>query len=536
MAMHSATQKPKRCAHQKFMKTKPTTTISRYLGTSEKIGSTLCGTILSASLVASTLHAEQNRTPPGDIAINSAVENRLLIDSAVPSNYIDITTKDGVLTLSGTVPNLLAKDRATAIGESIRGVRAVVNNIRVESAPRTDDEIRKDIESALLSDPATDLYEIKVQVKDGQATLSGKVNSWQEKQLSDVVVRGVKGVEDVKNELAIENTTARPDSEIAVEVMKSLERDVWVNDVLINVEVHDGIVLLTGSVSSLAEKNRVVSNAWTMGVTQVDIEGLRVEPWADEGTMQRKTEYAVRSDDQIKQAVSDAFRFDPRIDSFNPDIQVSSGVVTLSGIVDNLRAKTAAEQTATNTVGVSRVYNHLKVRVENPPEDSVLVDNVKSALRRDPLVEGYEIGISINNGTARLTGTVDTSFEKLRAREIASGVKGVTSVISGLSVSNPTFTYYSFPYSWYYNAPFYYNREPGWIATSNLNDSEIKEDIKSELSWSPFIDADKITVSVDNGVATLTGTINDWNDVRDATENAYEGGAHRVINRLKVAE
>jgi len=518
------------------MKNKHFTTISHHLRASGNRSAIFCSTLLFAGLAASALHAKPNTTPPGDRAINASVENRLLIDSAVPSNYIDITTKDGVVTLSGTAPSLLAKDRATAISQSIRGVRAVVNNISVKAALRTDDEIQGDTESALLNDPATDLYEVEVVAKDGEITLTGKVNSWQEKQLSGVVVRGVKGVKDVKNELTVETTTERPDMEIAAEVKKSLERDVWVSDVLISTEVHNGIVVITGSVSSVAEKNRAISNAWTMGVKQVDDEGLRVEPWANEGSMQRKKEYAVKSDDEIKQAVSDAFRFDPRVDSFNPDVYVNGGVVTLSGIVDNLRSKMAAEQTATNTVGVSRVNNHLKVRVENPPENSVIVENLKTALGRDPFLEGYEIGISINNGTAKLTGTVDTSFEKLRAREIASGVKGVTSVNNGLSVSNPKFTYYSFPYSWYYNAPFYYNREPGWMATSDRNDAEIKEEIESEFTWSPFVDVEQITVTVDNGAATLTGTIKDWNDVRDATENAYEGGAHRVINKLKVKE
>jgi osmotically-inducible protein OsmY len=493
-----------------------------------------CGTILVLGLAASPLLAKENNKTPGDSEIKAAVEGYLLFDSSIPSNNIDIVMINGIVTLSGTAPNLLAKDRATMISEAIRGVRAVVNNITVNPVVRSNDEIRTDIESALLSDSATDSYEVKTMVTEGEVTLTGKVDSWQEKKLSGFVARGVKGVKDVKNDLKVEYTTERPDSEIAAEVKKTLKRDVWVDEILISAEVHDGIVVLTGTVGSVAEKNRANSDAWTSGVKKVDDGDLKVEPWAKAGSMKRKNAFATRSDDEIKQTVKDAMMFDPRVNSFNPDVSVNSGVVTLSGIVDNLKAKMAAVQDAKNTVGVWRVKNHLKVRMENPPDDSKIAQNVKAALVRDPFVDRYEIGVTVYDGTVNLTGTVDSSFEKTRALGVVSGVKGVTSVNNGLAVSYPNYTYYSWPYSWYYNAPYYYNREPGWWPTSLVNDAEIKDDIEGEFFWSPFVDGDKITISVNDGVATLAGTVEDWNDVRDATENAYEGGAHKVINNLKV--
>jgi len=41
-------------------------------------------------------------------------------------------------------------------------------------------------------------------------------------------------------------------------------------------------------------------------------------------------------------------------------------------------------------------------------------------------------------------------------------------------------------------------------------------------------------VKVENGVATLTGTVDSWSEYRAATENAYEGGASSVKNELKI--
>lgn len=60
-------------------------------------------------------------------------------------------------------------------------------------------------------------------------------------------------------------------------------------------------------------------------------------------------------------------------------------------------------------------------------------------------------------------------------------------------------------------------------------------DIEDELFWSPFVDADEVEVSVEDGVATLTGQVDSWTKRNVASGHALEGGALRVVNRLEVA-
>ena len=55
-------------------------------------------------------------------AITLAVETALLNDGGVRAHLIDVNTRDGVVTLSGWVDNLLAKERAGQIAESVKGV------------------------------------------------------------------------------------------------------------------------------------------------------------------------------------------------------------------------------------------------------------------------------------------------------------------------------------------------------------------------------------------------------------------------------
>ncbi|MEW6490454.1 MAG: BON domain-containing protein [Thermodesulfobacteriota bacterium] len=58
--------------------------------------------------------------------------------------------------------------------------------------------------------------------------------------------------------------------------------------------------------------------------------------------------------------------------------------------------------------------------------------------------------------------------------------------------------------------------------------------IEDQLYWSPFVDADAVQVSVEEGVATLTGRVGSLAEASAAVDNAHEGGAVRVKNRLEV--
>jgi osmotically-inducible protein OsmY len=471
---------------------------------------------------------------PTDDEVNMAVENYILFDSSVPSNYIDINTVNGIVTLGGTVPNILAKDRAAIIAESIKGVRAVVNNLMVKPVARSDEEIRRDLESAFRSDPVTDSKEVGVSLDNGIVTLTGTVDSWQEKQISEFVAKGVKGVTELKNEINISNKKDRADSEIAADIRAGLDRDVWVDSVLINAEVKDGSVTLDGTAGSAAEKHRALLHAWTAGVKSVDASGLKVEPWAKAESMKKIRKKSVQSDEEIREAVKDALIFDPRVVSFNLTIAVKNGIVTLSGVVDNLKAKNAAELDAKNTAGVWRVRNQLKVRGQQPVADETIDRNVKAALVRDPYVDRYDIGVSSEDGTVTLSGNVDSSYEKNHAGDLASGIKGVSSVNNSMTVGFPEFRHYSWPYSWYYNAPYYYNKQPAWLAQFHTDDAVVRSEIEERFYWNPFLNVDDIEVTVSDGVATLTGKVGSWSAFNDATENAYHGGAHSVTNKLEV--
>ena len=459
--------------------------------------------ILAATLLACFSFAADT---PNDGDITAAVKDELAVDNAVSANNIDVSTKDGVVMLTGTVDNLLAKKRAKKIAASVIGVRSIVNEVSVApGSPRDDKTLKKAVVNALLMDPAADSYELKVAAENGVVTLSGTVDSYAEKQLSQTVAEGVKGVKKVNNTIDVDYASDRPDPEIKFEVAERLKNDVRVDDKLISVTVKNGAVDLSGAVGSLQERDRAYSDSWVAGVASVSTKDLKIEWWARD-LMRRKAAIVSRTDEEIKKAVKDAFLYDPRVWSFNPEVTVTFGKVTLTGAVDNLAAKKAAEQDARNTLGVQRVKNQLKVKL-TLPADNVLENRVATALLENPYVERFDINVSASLGWVYLSGTVNTSFEKNQAERVAEKTKGVVGVVNNITSR----------YVWLW--------KPDW---------EIRADVKDQLKWSPFVDEDDISVMVDDGIVTLEGTVPTWSEYDDAEKNAFQGGAKDVINNLMV--
>lgn len=470
-----------------------------------------------------------------DFEIMNAVEDELLFDQAVDSNRIDVAVTEGVVTLTGETGNVLASDRAASLAMTVKGVKSVVNNIDVEpTVILSDNELQQDVETALLMDPATDSYEVNVMANDGVVTLEGTVDSWAEKNLCAKVAKGVTGVTGIVNNIDVDYKVERMDHEIATEIESKLRWNTLVDHALIDASVNDGNVTLTGTVGSLAEKNRAALECWVAGVESVDDTGLNVERWARDDDL-RKKKYVNLADDDIRDAIEDALLYDPRVSSFNVKTSVDMRTVTLRGVVDNLKAKNAAEEDARNTVGVNFVKNRIKVRPVKEIKDETVESNVVSALARDPYVERFEIFVNVVDGMVYLTGTVDNYFEKSQAEDVASRVNGVIGVVNNIEVDydrypltyDPyVYDYYPYNYHWYYYGPYY----------TVKSDYEIKDDINSQMFWSPFVDADDVNVTVEDGVAELSGTVDSWSEYWSARENAYEGGAVWVDNDLNVKQ
>jgi len=484
------------------------------------------------------LQATTEKGQIDDRGITSAVERALDLEKGVFPDDVDVSTSQGVVTLSGPVSNLLAKERAVRIAASIRGVRGVIDRISVTPVSRSDADVRKDIQAALRQDPATESYRVAASVQNAVATLTGSVGSHAEKQLLALIAKGVSGVKEVRNDVAVNDLSKRTDSEIAADIKARLQWDIWINGNLIDADVRDGKVTLAGIVGSAIAKVRAFDDSWVNGVASVDDSRVEVAPLA-KGDARRKLKYAIRPDSDIKQAVQAAFRLDPRVAGFSPDVAVEGGEVVLGGIVGNLKAKTSAEQDARDIVGVSGVDSHLKVRPGSQVTDAEMKEQLKAVIRWDPLLDGSRMSVDVVNHVALLSGAVTSTFQKAEAQDVASRTKGVVSVRNELKVE-PRFyvAYYEWPDSYPYVSPYadqLSDYASGMFGPElYLTDERIKKNIENAFFWSPFVHSDEIKVSVDGGMATLTGTVGTWIGWGEADKDARRSGATGVVNRVKV--
>jgi len=395
-----------------------------------------------------------------------------------------------------------------------------------------DFDITSTVSSQLTQDNAVDGYKITTRTTDGVVTLTGEVNNVLAKDRAVRLAEAVRGVKGVTNNIHIDYSDTRSDSEIRAEIEGALRWNALVDDAMIDVAVNNGEATLSGTVGSAAEKRLARDDAFVVGVRTVNAEDLTVARWARDEDL-RKAKYIDRSDDEIANAVNDALLYDPRVSSFKIDVSADNGVVALSGAVDNLAAKRAAAQDARNTVGVWRVKNNVIVRDEQYT-DAEIERHIEDALLRNATVNRFDVTVNVIDGEAILTGSVDSYFEKMEADSVASTVQGVREVSNRLNVEYDydPLTYdpyvddaYPYDYDWY---------TPPTTASTWHNDWEIRQDIQDELFWSPFVNSEEITVTVDDAKATLTGTVDTWSERQAASENAIEGGAVSVDNNLMV--
>ena len=118
---------------------------------------------------------------------DAKIENDLV--TAVANNpatdafQVNTAVNNGTVTLSGTVGSWQEKELCREVAESVKGVRDVINNIKISyNEPRTDKDIKADVISRLKWDIYVNQQFIKVSVNDGVVTLKGSVASAAEKE------------------------------------------------------------------------------------------------------------------------------------------------------------------------------------------------------------------------------------------------------------------------------------------------------------------------------------------------------------------
>ena len=142
--------------------------------------------------------------PPTDSEIESNVENALSWDFDLDSQKIQVAVDNGDVKLLGTVDAYWKKMTAETDVSKVRGVRSIKNEIAiVPTNERRDEQIAKDVEEALRRKWLVNVNDVDVEVKHGNVTLTGDVQSHMARDEADEAAFYTDGVKAVDNKLSI---------------------------------------------------------------------------------------------------------------------------------------------------------------------------------------------------------------------------------------------------------------------------------------------------------------------------------------------
>ena len=212
-----------------------------------------------------------------------------------------------------------------------------------------DSTLRQDIIDEFEFEPSINAAHIGVAVERGVVTLTGHVTTFAQKAAAEEVVRRVKGVKGIAQEIEVRpigaNKTA--DDEIAKRALNSLRWTTLVPQDVVQIRVQDGWVTLTGKVDwqyqRTAAENAVSGLAGVKGFRN----NIEVRPHA--------------TTEDVKKRIEDALRRNAEVEANAIRVEVRDGKVRLEGKVNTWAQRRAAERAAWSAPGVRSVEDLLTI-------------------------------------------------------------------------------------------------------------------------------------------------------------------------------
>ena len=164
---------------------------------------------LAAVACASTRTTKSAGEQVDDSVTTGSVKAALIADPVTKAHQIDVEVFKGTVQLNGYVDSAESKQRATEVARKTSGVKAVQNNLTVDTKNRPNGEVVEDAEittkvkTALAGDPRTKAHQVNVETHEGRVQLSGFVDTSEAKSTAEELARAVDDVKSVDNELSV---------------------------------------------------------------------------------------------------------------------------------------------------------------------------------------------------------------------------------------------------------------------------------------------------------------------------------------------
>jgi osmotically-inducible protein OsmY len=207
-----------------------------------------------------------------------------------------------------------------------------------------------------------------------------------------------------------------PDKTLQHDVLAQLEFEPSVNAAHIGVAAKDGVVTLTGHVSSFEQK--LIAERAARGVHGVKAVAQEIEV--------RLPSDKKCGDDEIAERALKIINWDLHLPASSIYVKVDHGIVTLHGTVEKHFQRSEAERQVRKLSGVVGMINEIRLKPKPTPPD--IRERLETAMHRNAEIGRCSIGVYQDNGRVTLTGTVDNWHQREVAEHIAWSTPGVTAV------------------------------------------------------------------------------------------------------------
>jgi hyperosmotically inducible periplasmic protein len=290
-------------------------------------------------LTSAPLYADE-----ADDRIEKSAENSYVFKKYLKDDAVQVSSKDGVVTLTGTVTQNNHKTLAEETVSSLPGVKSVDNKLNIKGegegvAEQTDGWLALKVKTALFFHRDVNAFKTKVDAKEGVVTITGEAANQAQKDLVTEYAKDIDGVKDVKNDMTV------VDRDKADDKVKEVREDA-------KEEVNQA---KDEARKAKEEAREAKANAARDDADRKD---------ADRDDMDDDDADEKVDDASISAQAKMTLMFHRSTSGLRTKVQAEDGVVTLTGTAKSSAEKELATKLVSDVRGVKRVVNNMDVKNE----------------------------------------------------------------------------------------------------------------------------------------------------------------------------
>jgi osmotically-inducible protein OsmY len=214
----------------------------------------------------------------------------------------------------------------------------------------------------------------------------------------------------------------KTNEELQKDVQNAIKWEPLLHAAEIGVTVKDGVVTLTGVVDGYFKKKEAENAAKNVSGVKAVVEEIEI----------KYSNTFTKTDNDIAHEVLKALKDNWSVSEDNVKIKVEDGWVTLEGELTWNFQKQDAKTAISFLPGVKGVTNEIKIKSDI--KDAIEKKDVEKALARSWSLNAKDIEVTVNGTNVKLTGFVDSVYQKDQAEKIVWKTPGIWSIDNDLVV------------------------------------------------------------------------------------------------------